>query len=315
MLKFVAQRAMQAVLVIIVTTLIVYAGLFYFGNPFASVGEKVIPPETQAVLRAKFGMDEPFFVRYLIYLKNLFTGEFGIDFDQRRPVSALMAAAAPSTIRLALVAILISTLLGVMAGVAAAVWRGTFWDALITTSAIVLLCIPVFVLAATMRAELAGLRLFGLEIFPLLPKQFGIDVPWYREVLLPAVSLAIGDAVFVARLMRASMLDVLGADYLRTARAKGLSERKVVFKHGVRNAIIPVANHAGVALGALMGGTLIVETIFQYKGLGYLFIAAVQSANRPIVMAIAAFATVVFVVLVAIVDMLCAYLDPRIRLN
>jgi oligopeptide transport system permease protein len=314
-LKFVVRRGAQALLVIIVVTLVVYAGLFYFGNPFASIGEKTIPPETQAVLRAKFGMDEPFFVRYLIYLRNLFTGEFGVDFDQRRPVADLLAAAAPNTIKLALVTIAVGTVLGILAGVVAAVWRDSFWDGLITTGAIVLLSIPVFVLATAMRAELAGLRVLGIELFPSLPRRFGVEVPWYREVLLPAVSLAAGDAVFVARLMRASMLDVLAADYLRTARAKGLRERTVVLKHGVRNAIIPVANHSAIALGGLISGTLIVETIFQYRGLGYLFIRSVLEANRPVLMAIAAVGTITFVVLVALVDMLCAYLDPRIRLN
>jgi ABC-type dipeptide/oligopeptide/nickel transport system permease component len=315
MLKFAARRLSQAILVIIAVTLATFAGLFYFGDPFKSVGEKIIPPDTQAVLHAKFGMDKPFVERYLIYLKNLFTGEFGVDFDQRRPVAQLVGAVAPNTARLALLAIAISVTIGVLAGVVAAVWRGRLLDTLITVVVILLLCIPLFVLAVILRAELAGLHVFGFELFPELPHVFGADPPWYKDVLLPAVALALGDIAFVARLMRASMLDVLGSDYLRTARAKGISEGRVILKHGVRNAIIPVVNHAGIAMGALMGGALIVETVFQYDGIGRLFIRSLLSANRPIVMAIAVLATIAFIVIVALIDVLSAYLDPRIRLT
>lgn len=312
---FAARRFAQAVLVILVVTFVTYAGLFYFGDPFKSTpDEKMLPPGTQAMLRAKFGMDKPFLLRYLIYLKNLVTGEFGVDFEQRRPVAQLMAEVAPRTAALALLAVLISMVVGVGIGVLSAVRRDSMLDATATTATIVMLCLPLFVVALLLRYGLTGTHLFGFEPFPALPHRFGVEVPWYREVLLPALTLAVADIAFVSRLMRASMLDVLGTDYLRTARAKGLSERRVVLRHGVRNAIIPVLNHAGIAVGALMGGAVIVETVFQYKGIGYLFIKALGDANRPIVMAVALLGTIAFVLIVAIVDVLSAYLDPRIRL-
>jgi oligopeptide transport system permease protein len=314
-LKFIARRAALAVLIIIVTLFLLHIGLFYLGDPFASIDEKVVPPATREALRAKFGMDKPFGERYLIYLKNLFTGDLGIDFRQRRPVGDLLAATVLNSVRLALLAVFISTVLGILAGVVAAVWRDSFWDVLITITVIVFMCIPLFVMATMLRQTMTGFDVFGLEIFPDLPRTFGVEVPWFKEVLLPAVSLAIGDIAFVARLMRTSMIEVLGADYLRTARAKGISERKVVFKHGVRNAIIPVVNLSGLGLGALIGGTVIVETIFQYNGVGYLFFRALQQNNQPILMAVIAYATVAFIVIVALVDILSAYLDPRIRLN
>jgi oligopeptide transport system permease protein len=314
MLRFTAQRLLHALAVILVVTFVTHVGLFYFGDPFeVTQDEKMLPPETQAMLHERFGLDKPLLVRYLIYLKNLFTGEFGVDFDQRRPVGELIADVAPHTAVLALLAIMISTVVGVLAGAAAAVRPGTRLDAMITTTAITLLCLPVFVVALLFRNELAGLRLFGVELFPELPHRYGIDVPWLREVLLPAITLALVDVAFVARTMRASMLDVLGADYLRTARAKGLPESRVVLRHGVRNAIIPVINHAGLAVGALMGGAVIVETIFQYDGVGFLFIQSLRAANRPVVIAVAVLGSIAFVLVVALVDLVSAYLDPRIR--
>jgi oligopeptide transport system permease protein len=314
-LKFVARRSAQAVLVLLVALLLLHIGVFYLGDPFLADQEKILPLHIQEALRAKFGMDKPFHMRYLIYLKNLFTADLGIDYDGRRPVAGMLAATVPNTVRLAVLAIAISTVIGIVAGVIAAVMRDSYVDVLITTSAVLLMSIPLFVLATGLRRELTGLELFGTEIFPALPRAFGMETLWYKEILLPAISLAAGDLVFVARLMRTSMLEVLGADYMRTARAKGITERRVLFKHGVRNAIIPVANHGGIAFGTLLGGTVIVEAIFQYDGVGRLFLRATLANNQPIIMGITAYAVMAFVVVVALVDILCAYLDPRIRLN
>jgi ABC-type dipeptide/oligopeptide/nickel transport system permease component len=315
MLKFAARRFAQAVLVVFVSTFVMYVGVFQLGDPFKTIGEKLIPPDHQAMLRSDFGLDKPFYLQYLIYVKNLFTGRLGIDFDQRRPVWDLLTAVAPNTARLAILAIAINVVIGVLAGVAAAVWKDSFWDALVTVSTILLLCVPIFALGVALRSGLAGTHLFGIELFPTIPRSYTVEVPWYKEILLPAFTLAVGDVAFIARLMRASMLDVLHQDYLNTARGKGLTERRVVLKHAVRNALIPVVNHVGIAFGALLGGTLIVETIFQYRGLGYLFIRSLESSNSPVILAIAVYAVITFVVIGALADVLCAYLDPRIRLN
>ena len=315
MLKFTARRLAQAVLVVFISTFVMYVGIFQLGDPFKTIGEKMIPPDHQAMLRSAFGLDRPFYLQYLSYLKHLFTGQLGIDFDQRRPVWDLLTAVAPNSARLAILAIAINVIIGILAGVVAAVWKDSFWDALVTVSTVLLLCFPLFALSVTLRTSLAGLHLFGIELFPMIPHGYGVDVPWYREVLLPAFALAVGDVAFIARLMRASMIDVLHQDYLNTARGKGLTERRVVFKHAVRNALIPVVNHVGIAFGALLGGTLIVETIFQYRGLGYLFIRALVSSNSPVILAIAVYAVITFVIVSALADVACAYLDPRIRLN
>ena len=315
MLKFAARRIAEAVLVVFVSTFFMYIGIFQLGDPFKTIGEKMIPPDHQAMLRSAFGLDRPFYLQYLSYVKNLFTGNLGVDFDQRRPVWELLSAVAPNTARLAMLAIAINVTIGLLAGVVAAVWRDSFWDALVTVSTVLMLCVPLFALGVTLRSGLAGLNLFGVELFPTVPHSYLVEVPWYKDFLLPAFTLAVGDVAFIARLMRASMLDVLPADYLNTARGKGLTERRVVLKHGVRNALIPVVNHVGISFGALLGGTLIVETVFQYRGLGYLFIRALGSSNSPVILAIAVYAVITFVIVNALADVLCAYLDPRIRLN
>jgi ABC-type dipeptide/oligopeptide/nickel transport system permease component len=309
--KFVIRRVAQAILVIITAMLLIFLALFALGDPFASSGDKTVPPDTQAALRAKFGLDKPLPVQFLVYLKNMFTGDFGIDFDQRRQVSDMLSQAIPATVRLTVVAILLDILIGVLAGIIAAVWRYSFWDVLVTLLTTFAIGIPVFVIGLSLRANVSG-ELF----FPTVPRSaFGDQPFWLIEVLLPAFTLAVADAAFVARLMRGSMLEVLRADYIRTARAKGLSERTVIGKHALRNSIIPVVTYLGIGIGALLGGAIITETIFQYPGVGLLLYKSILNNNNPVIMAITAFGVIVFVAISLMIDILYAYLDPRIRLS
>lgn len=249
-------------------------------------------------------------MQYLTYLGNLFTLDLGIDFEQRRDVAGMLGTALPATARLALIAILIDVVIGIIAGIIAAVWRYSFWDVVLTLVTTLAIGLPTFVIGVALRAALSG-----EWIFPDVPRSFTVEVPWFNEVLLPAVTLAIVDAAFIARLMRGSMLEVLRADYVRTARAKGLSERKVIGKHALRNSVIPVTTYIGVSLGVLLGGAIITETIFQYNGIGYLLYNAINDNNNPVIMAIVVFGVIAYVVLSTVVDILYAFLDPRIRLN
>jgi oligopeptide transport system permease protein len=316
MLKFVLRRTAQALLVFVIVTALCYVALYQLGNPFAStVSEKVIPPETQAILRAKFKLDSPLPVQYLNYLANLFTGDLGVDYDKRLPVSGMIGAAVPNSVRLALLAVGLQLAIGICAGVVAAVRRGSFTDALITVAAIVLMSVPVIVSGAALRDTFNGTSVLGITLFPALPRTIADDVHWYDQLLLPAVALALAGMAFTVRLTRGSMLEVLESDYIRTARAKGLRQRTVLFKHALRNAIIPIANLATIELGALMGGAIIVETIFQYPGVGYLFVRALRALNAPLLMAIMSYMVITFVVLIALLDILSAYLDPRQRID
>jgi ABC-type dipeptide/oligopeptide/nickel transport system permease component len=308
--KFVIRRLAQAIMVVIAATILLFIGLFVLGDPFASNGDKVVPPETQAILREKFGMDGPLPMQYLTYLGNLFTGDLGVDLNQRRPVADMLGAALPNTARLALIAIIIDVLIGVVAGIIAAVWRYSFWDVLVTIVTTLAIGVPTFVIGVWLRQTVSG-----VWIFPQVPRTFTQEVPWYTEVLLPALTLAIVDAAFIARLMRGSMLEVLRMDYIRTARAKGLGERTVIMKHAFRNSIIPVVTYVGIGIGVLLGGAIITETLFQYNGVGFLLYRSILQNNNPVIMAIVTFAVLVYVLLSMIVDILYAYLDPRIRLS
>jgi oligopeptide transport system permease protein len=308
--KFILRRAGQAVLVVIGTTLLVFIATFALGDPFASTGERQVPPDVAAANRAMFGLDRPLPVQYVTYLGNLFTFHLGLDFDQRRPVIDLLAETVPNTVRLALAAILIEMAIGITAGIIAAVKRYSFADVLVTVVSTAAIGIPVFVVALAMVAFLSG-----VGPFPSVPRSFTVQVPWYQEVLLPAVTLALIDAAFVARLMRGSMLEVLRADYIRTARAKGLSERRVIGVHALRNSMIPVVTYVGVSLGVLLGGAIITESIFQYPGVGYLLFRSIGANNVPVISAIIVFGVLAYILLSLIVDVLYAFLDPRIRLN
>ena len=315
MWKFVLRRTAQALLVFVLATFLCYVALYQLGDPFASIGEKVLPQETQRILRETFKLDRPLIVQYLNYLGHLFTGDLGIDYDKRQPVVGMIAAVVPNTVRLAVLAVALQLVIGICAGVLAAVRRGSFTDALVSVSAITLLSVPLIVTAAALRDTLSGVHVLGITLFPRLPRSIAVEVHWYDELLLPAVALALGGTAFIARMTRATMLEVLDSDYVRTARAKGLAPRTVIFKHALRNAVIPIANLAAIELGVLLGGAIIVEAIFQYNGVGYLFVRALRSLNAPLLMAIMSYMVIGFVVLIALLDILCAYLDPRLRID
>lgn len=315
MLKFTLRRTAQALLVFLVVTSLCYVALYSLGDPFASIGEKAIPPQTRAILRETFKLDQPLPVQYLNYLGNLFSGDLGIDYDKRLPVFDQIAEAVPYTVRLAVLAVALQLAIGICAGVLAAVRRGSFIDSLISVAAIALMSIPLIVTAAALRDTFSGVRVLGITLFPQLPRTIAVEVHWYDQLLLPAFALALGSTAFIARLTRGTMLEVLESDYVRTARAKGLGAGAVLFKHALRNAVIPIANIAAIELGALLGGAIIVETIFQYPGVGYLFARALRSLNAPMLMSIMSYMVVGFVVLIALLDILCAYLDPRLRID
>jgi oligopeptide transport system permease protein len=312
--KFLLRRTANAVLVVLVTTFGALVAVTEWGDPFRMIGPRMQTPEARAMLNETFGLDKPLFVRYLVYVGNLFSGDLGVDFKRRRPVIDLLADAAPNSLRLALVALAIQVVLGVLLGVIAARLRHTFVDTVITFAAITVTVIPLFVLGVWIRNAFSGRSIFGWEAFPLIPRSVGIETTWLQELVLPAFTLGVGALAFTVVLARGAMIEVLDADYIRTARAKGLSERKVIFKHAARNAMIPVAELSAVQLGALMGGTILVESIFQYNGLGYLFVRSMGENNHPVMLAVSVYSVALFVIVLMLADILTAWLDPRIRI-
>ena len=311
--KFLLRRAANAVLVVLVTTFGALVAVTEWGDPFRMIGPRMQTPEARAMLNETFGLDKPLFVRYLVYIGNLFTGDLGIDFERRRPVVDLLATAAPNSLRLALVALAIQVVVGVTLGIVAARLRHTFVDTVITFSAVTITVIPLFVMGVWVRDTFSGRSVFGWEAFPLIPRSIGIETTWLQELVLPALTLGVGALAFTVVLARGAMIEVLDADYIRTARSKGLTERKVVFKHAARNAMIPVAELSAIQLGALMGGTILVEAIFQYNGLGYLFVRSMNENNHPVMLAVTVYSVALFVIVLMLADILTAWLDPRIR--
>lgn len=311
--RYLARRVARAVFVVLVTALGALVAVTTWGDPFEMIGPRVQDPRTRKNLDELFWLDRPLVVRYVHFVANLATGHLGVDLRHRRPIIDLLAEAAPNTLRLALVAVLIQVVLGITLGVLAAWFRHSFVDVVTTTTVIILMSIPLVVVGVTLRNTLSGVRVFGWEAFPLLPRTIGVQTSWLQDLVLPAGVLGVHALAFVVTLTRGSMLEVLEADYVRTARAKGLSERTVVFKHAARNALLPVTELMGIQLGALLGGTVVVETIFQYPGVGYLFYRSMIENNQPLAIIIAVYSVFLFVVVLIVVDVLTAWLDPRIR--
>jgi oligopeptide transport system permease protein len=313
MVKFLVRRFTRMIFVLAVTTFGALVAVTEWGDPFRMIGPRVQTPEARAMLNETFGLDQPLVVRYLHFVGNLATGDLGIDFERRRPVFDQLAAAAPNTFRLALAALAIQVVLGVFLGVLAAWLHRSFADLVITFAAIVITTIPVFVIGIVLRDTLSGVSVFGWEAFPLIPRSIGVETTWLQNLVLPALTLGVGALAYTVTLARGAMLEVMGADYIRTARAKGLSERKVVFKHAARNAMIPVTELSAIQLGALMGGSVLIEAIFQYPGLGYLFVRSMNENNHPMMLAITVYSVAAFVVILMLADVVSAWLDPRIR--
>lgn len=304
--RYVIRRLGQMVVVLFGATVVLFCCLFILpGDPVGSLGgDKARDPAVVEQLRERYGLNDPLPVQYGHFVKNLAQGDLGEDFTQRRPVTEILQPKLVNTAELAITAIVIDIVIGLLAGLVAALFRYSFWDVLITLLTTMAVGFPSFVIGM------------------VLQKAFVIELPWFplisdgtaNSLILPAFTLAILDAALVARLMRGTMLEVLRADYVKTAIAKGLPRRTVLFKHVMRNSIIPVVTYLGISFGTLLGGALITEAIFNWDGIGLALVQAVQQQNNPIIIGVVSFGVAVFVLLNLIVDLLYAVLDPRIRL-
>ena len=306
--KFVIRRLLQMVVVLLGASMILFAALFVVpGDPVGSIGEKSRNPAVIKQLREKYGLDQPLPVQYLRYVSRVgLHGDLGTDYVQGRSVNAVLGPKLVNTAKLAFAAILVDIVIGVFAGVISAVFRYSFWDVLVTVTTTLAIGFPTFVIGLILQNVFA----LQLQVLPLFGQNDGL-----KSYVLPAFTLAIVDAALVARLMRGTMLEVLRADYIRTAAAKGLSPVVIILKHALRNSIIPVVTYLGISLGTLLGGALITEVIFNWDGIGSALIKAIQVQNQPIIVGVVTYGVAVFVVLNLLVDILYAFLDPRIRLE
>jgi ABC-type dipeptide/oligopeptide/nickel transport system permease component len=255
-------------------------------------------------LRHELGLDRPLYVQYGLYVDRVAHGDLGRSIRLRRPVLELIENRFPNTLELTLASLFLATVLGVAVGTISAVRRGHAADHISMTGTLVAVSVPSFWLAL-MLIFIFGLR---LRLLPIAGNQDGIS-----SLVLPAVTLATVPLATIARLTRSGLLEVLGEDYVRTARAKGLKEWAVIMDHALRNSIIPVITVVGVQFGALLGGAIIVETVFAWPGIGRLLIDAVTARDFPLVQGIMLFISVGFVLVNLVADVLYAFVDPRIR--
>ena len=304
MLRFAFNRLLQAIPVL----LIVISATFFLvhsapGGPFSA--DKAVPPEVIRALEAQYNLDQPLWQQYVSYLGDVLRGDLGPSFKYSgRTVNELIAAGLPATAELAMYAMLVALIIGISAGVLAAMRPNTMQDYLPMSAAMLGLCMPSFLLGPIL------VLVFGIHLEWLPVSGWG-DIP--GDKILPAITLGTGYAAYIARLSRGGMLEVLSQDYIRTARAKGLSEPLIIFKHALRGGLIPVVAFLGPAFAGLLGGSFVVETIFQIPGLGRFYVQAAFNRDYTMILGMTVFFATLIIVFNLISDMLALWLNPKLR--
>ncbi|GAQ59036.1 ABC transporter permease [Streptomyces acidiscabies] len=304
--RYAARRLLQAIPVLIGVTFIIFCLVFALpGDPIqALAGEKRADPNIAAMLREQYHLNEPLYQQYWHYISGVFTGDLGQTYNGRE-ISDIVSERFPVTLKLALTSFAIEAVIGIVAGIFSALKKGRFIDNVVLISTLVLISIPVFVLGSVLQLELG----VNLKITPVA----GIEQGWPQSYILPAIVLASTSMAYIARLTRTSMGETIRADYVRTAVAKGLPRRRVIGVHALRNSLIPVVTFLGMDLGALMGGAIITERVFNLPGLGGQIAQSVYLRERPVVVGLVTLLVLIYLVANLLVDLLYAVLDPRIR--
>jgi peptide/nickel transport system permease protein len=319
MIAFVLRRLIQAVIVMIAVAFIAFLLFQYVGDPVVFLLGQDAKPEQIRELRAALGLDQPFFVQFWHFLVNAAQGEFGLSLRQGAKVSRLIGERFPATLELALVAAVLALFIGIPMGVYTALRRGTFMSQVFMTVSLLGVSLPTFLIGILLilvfAVNLNWLPSFGRgDVVTLGPWTTGLlTVDGWRHLVLPTITLSAFQLTLIIRLVRAEMLEVLRTDYIRFARARGLSERAVHLRHALKNTLVPVITVVGLQLGSLFAFSIITETVFQWPGLGLLFIQAVQFADIPVMAAYLCLTALVFVIVNLAVDLLYLVVDPRLR--
>ncbi len=306
MLRYIGRRLLQTIPVFFGATFLIFAMVYLMpGDPVAALGgDRGLSEAAAAQIRAQYNLDKPFWMQYLLYLKGVFTLDFGTAFNGQK-VTSIMATAFPTTAKLAIYALAIETILGIGLGVIAGMRRGTWFDSTILVVSLLLISVPTFVLGFVLQYVL------GVQL-AILPTTASASVD-LRSLTMPAMVLGGVSLAYVIRLTRQSVSENVSADYVRTARAKGLSGGVVMTRHILRNSLIPVATFIGGDLGALMGGAIITEGIFNIHGVGGTLWNAIIKGEPQTVVSVTTVLVLVYIIANLIVDLLYAVLDPRIR--
>ncbi len=321
MIAYVLHRLIQALVVMVVVAFIAFMLFQYVGDPVVFLLGQDARPDQIRQLRTDLGLDQPFFVQFWHFLLNAVQGEFGLSLRQGAKVSRLIGERLPATLELALVAALLALLVGVPLGVYSALKRGSFLSQVFMTISLLGVSLPTFLIGILLILVFS----VGLGWFPSFGRGEVVQYGWWRSglftldgwhhLVLPAITLAVFQLALIMRLVRAEMLEVLRTDYIRFARARGLSNRTIHFGHALKNTLVPVITITGLQLGQLIAFAIITETVFQWPGMGLLFIQAVTFADIPVMAAYLCLIALIFVLINLVVDLLYFVVDPRLRVG
>ena len=321
MLAFVLQRLAQALLVMLAVGLIAFALFRFVGDPVVFVLGQDATPEERASMTRDLGLDRPFYVQYANFVARAVRGEFGLSLRQLRPVSTLIVERLPATLELSLVAALLALLAGIPMGVYTALRRGSLLSQFMLAVSLAGVSLPTFLIGILLILVFA----VNLGWLPSFGRGETVTIGWWttgllttsglKALILPSITLGLFQMTLIMRLVRSEMLEVLRTDYIKFARARGLSERTIHFGHALKNTLVPVITITGLQLGSIIAFAIITETVFQWPGMGLLFIQSVTFADVPVMAAYLCLIALFFVVINMVVDLLYYAVDPRLRLN
>jgi peptide/nickel transport system permease protein len=321
MLAFVLRRLVQAVIVMLAVAFIAFMLFQYVGDPVTNLLGQDATPQQRAQLRADLGLDQPFPVQFARFIGNAVRGEFGLSLRQGRKVSSLIVERLPATLELSITAAFIALAFGVPMGVYAALRRGRFTSQVLMTLSLLGVSLPTFLIGILLilcfAVTFKWLPSFGRgDVVTLGGWTTGfLTVEGWKHLVLPSITLAVFQLTLIMRLVRAEMLEVLRADYIKFARARGLPNRSVYFGHALKNTLVPVLTITGLQLGSLIAFAIITEQVFQWPGMGLLFIQAIQFADIPVMAAYLCLISLIFVLINLVVDLLYFAVDPRLRIE
>ena len=321
MLAFVLRRLFQAALVMLVVAFVAFSLFNYVGDPINMMLGQDATPEQKVELREALGLDKPDYVQFAAFVGNAVKGDFGLSLRQARPVSTLIKERVPATLELAFCAAILALVGGVVMGVYTALNRNGIFSQFLLTLSLVGVSLPTFLIGILLILVFA----VTLQVLPSYGRGDPTQIGWWstgllttgglRALVLPSITLSLGTMTLIMRLVRSEMMEVLRTDYIKFARARGLTNRAIHFGHALRNTLIPVITIIGLQLGALIAFAIITETVFQWPGMGLLFIQAVTFADIPVMAAYLCLIALIFVVINLVVDLLYFAVDPRLRLG
>jgi len=321
MFALVLRRLAQSVLVMLTVSIISFSLFNFVGDPVNNMVGQDATREDRERIRQELGLDDPVFTQYARFVGNAVQGDFGLSYRIKRPVDDLIMERLPATLELVFVSALIALVVGISAGVYTGIERRSWMSRAVLSFSLVGVSLPTFIIGIGLIYVFA----VHLRLLPSSGRGGTIDLGWWktslltvdgwRSIILPAITLSLFQTTIILRLVRAEMLEVMQADFIKFARARGLTERAINFGHALKNTLVPVVTVIGINVGGLIAFSVITETVFQWPGTGLMFIQAVDFVDVPIMAAYLCFVALVFVIVNLVVDLLYFVIDPRIRLG